>query len=161
MRDGRLKLADFGFAKVMKSKKAVTQTFCGTLEYIAPEIFQRVGYSFPVDCWALGVMIYEMRQLKTPFYHGSESEIRSHVISGEIQFPETFSADLQDLVTSILKRDPKERSSIDEIRTHRFYSSPYSIDEIEQLSVKCPWRKAVNHSLIDFASLKRRLSRFN
>lgn len=143
MRDGRLKLADFGFAKVMKSRKDVAKTFCGTLEYIAPEIFQKVQYSFPVDCWALGVMIYEMRVLKTPFYHPSEKEIRAHVAHGAIHFPSEVSVDLQDLIINILKRDPNERYGIDDIRSHKFYSSPYSIDDIEQLSVKCPWKKAI------------------
>ena len=55
--DGYLKLTDFGFAKVIKSR---TYTVCGTPEYIAPEVLLNKGHGTPVDWWALGILIYEM-----------------------------------------------------------------------------------------------------
>ena len=144
MHGGRLKLADFGFCKQLARRNASTRTFCGTLEYIAPEIYQHIPYSFPVDCWSLGVMIFEMLVLKTPFYHSSEMEIKSRIMSGEFQIPKHASSDLHALLTSLLQKDPTERLKIHELRSHNFYSPPYSLDDLEQSRVQCPWKRVVN-----------------
>ena len=146
MRDGRLKLSDFGFCTRMKGKEDLTRTFCGTLEYIAPEIFKNDRYTFPVDVWSLGIMIYEMGTLKTPFYHSSEDEIKAHVLRGDFQCSERMNNDLKQLIRSLLKKEPKERLTMSQIRTHPYYSSPYSIDEIEQLKVKSPWKRSVKRN---------------
>lgn len=64
--DGYVKLADFGFAKTLKSTER-TYTFCGTCEYMAPEIIQKQGYSWGVDWWALGILLHELLTGYTPF----------------------------------------------------------------------------------------------
>ena len=143
MPDGRLKLADFGFCKQLASRQSVTRTFCGTPEYIAPEIYQKLDYGFPADCWSLGVMIYEMGALRTPFYHSTEIEIKTRVMSGVFQFPVHFSSDLKALLTGLLTKDPVQRWKIDQLRSHSFYSAPYSLEDLEQSRVRCPWKQQV------------------
>lgn len=67
--DGYLCLADFGLAKKLNVGEA-TNTFCGTPDYLAPEIVREKDYSFPVDWWALGILTYEMTVGFAPFYTG-------------------------------------------------------------------------------------------
>ncbi|UJR25382.1 hypothetical protein I4U23_006730 [Adineta vaga] len=143
MRDGRLKLADFGFCKQFTSIKGTTRTFCGTAEYIAPEIYQRLAYSFPIDYWSIGVMIFEMLTLKTPFYHPHEEEIQNHVINEDFQYPDEVSDDLQVIIEGLLTKSPEKRFGIRELRSSDFYSPPYSLEEIEQGNLKCPWKRPI------------------
>lgn len=77
-RFGHIKLTDFGLAKELLRDK--TNTFCGTPEYIAPEILKMKGYSFTVDWWSLGIVIYEMLCGKSPFYARDKGEIFSKII---------------------------------------------------------------------------------
>jgi serine/threonine protein kinase len=151
MRDGRIKLTDFGLCKQLISITQTAQTFCGTPEYIAPEIYQHIAYSFPVDFWSLGIMIYEMMVLKTPFYHSHEIEIKNHVINGDFQCPTKILSDLQSLLIGLLKKNPTERFGIKQVQSHSYYSSPYSLEEIEQSKIKSPWKRPVRHSSRTFS----------
>lgn len=152
MSDGRVKLADLGFCKQFSSKTGTTRTLCGTAEYIAPEVYQDTPYGFAVDLWSLGVMIYEMVALKTPFYHAHEKEVMNHVVSGNVEFSVKFSPDLRTLIAGLLQKNPQERFALDDVRTSAYYSSPYSIEDIERRVLPCPWTKRVS---VLFVSCRR------
>ena len=62
---GYIKLADFGMSKILKSEK--TYTYCGTPEYLAPEIVTNNGHGFEVDYWAIGILLFEFKFGQTPF----------------------------------------------------------------------------------------------
>lgn len=66
---GYIKLADFGLSKFLTGENEVTHSFCGTAEYLAPEILKSSGHSFSVDWWTLGILIYEMVTGRPPFMH--------------------------------------------------------------------------------------------
>ena len=68
--DGYIAVTDFGLAKTLKPEE-LAQSFCGTPEYLAPEIIDEVGHSFPVDWWALGILAYEMVIGFPPFHTGA------------------------------------------------------------------------------------------
>jgi protein kinase A len=84
---GYLKLADFGFAKVVKER---TYTQCGTPEYLAPEIILNEGHGKPVDWWTFGILLYEMITGVTPFAGDNNLIIYKKILEGVIKFPTPF-----------------------------------------------------------------------
>lgn len=103
--DGYLAITDFGLAKTLKGNE-IAYSFCGTPEYLAPEILDEVGHSFPVDWWALGILTYEMIIGFPPFYTGYQNNNKMYELikTKEPQFPDAkrhgiaISAEVQDFI---------------------------------------------------------------
>lgn len=106
-RNGHVTLTDFGLAK--KEVRDMTHTFCGTPEYMAPELIQKRGHSCAVDWWSLGVFLYEMVAGLPPFYSQNVGEMYDMILSRPLVFPRFFSADLQSLLRALLEREPEKR----------------------------------------------------
>lgn len=125
--DGYLKLADFGFIKhVMKHQR--TSTFCGTPEYIAPEIILNKGYSHPVDWYAMGIFLYEMLVGRPPFMSQDTMEIFEMTMKGKIKFPRDFDSSAKSLIKKLTKHDLSERygnlvNGVQDIKKHRFFKN--------------------------------------
>ncbi|KAJ8328046.1 hypothetical protein QVD99_006230 [Batrachochytrium dendrobatidis] len=123
---GHIKLADFGFAKKITS---TTKSFCGTPDYMAPEIIISRPYSFAVDWWSLGILIFELVAGKTPFRGFSIDEIYNNVIQGNIQWSTKVFGKLKKLVTSLLTPDPTLRlgsvNDAKDIKAHPWFNSIY------------------------------------
>ena len=85
--DGFIKLADFGFAKVIENR---TFTLCGTPEYLAPEILLNQGHGKPVDWWTLGIILYEMVAGIDPFNDDDPMIIYQNILKGKLKFPGFF-----------------------------------------------------------------------
>jgi serine/threonine protein kinase len=107
---GYLKITDFGFAKMTRDR---TYTFCGTPDYLAPEIVASAGHHTGADWWTLGVLVYEMLVGYTPFYdEAGPASMYSKILAGKVAFPQGVPAAAQDLVRSLLQTKPTRRLGV-------------------------------------------------
>lgn len=125
---GNAALTDFGMAKVVK-KNETTQTFCGTPEYLSPEIIQMKGHNKNADWWSFGVLLYEMLYGIPPFYSQNQNVMYQMILKDEPSFPITTSVsdEGKDLIKKFLIKDPSKRlgatRDIDEIKEHPWFST--------------------------------------
>ncbi|KAH6605111.1 hypothetical protein Trco_006818 [Trichoderma cornu-damae] len=126
-----LKLADFGFARVLPST-SLADTLCGSPLYMAPEILRYERYDAKADLWSVGTVLYEMISGKPPFRARNHVELLRKIEAAEdvIKFPKevTISPEMKSLVRSLLKRSPVERLSFE-----NFFSHPIVVNEIPGL----------------------------
>eukprot|EP00588_Corethron_pennatum_P005789 CAMPEP_0194302264 /NCGR_PEP_ID=MMETSP0169-20130528/62246_1 /TAXON_ID=218684 /ORGANISM="Corethron pennatum, Strain L29A3" /LENGTH=180 /DNA_ID=CAMNT_0039052583 /DNA_START=747 /DNA_END=1289 /DNA_ORIENTATION=- len=108
---GYVKIVDFGLAKKIEDK---TYTFCGTQDYVAPEIILELGHGIGVDYWALGIFIYEMSSGVTPFESDSPENVDAKIITGKYKVPSHFSKSLADLIEKLLCFSESERLGMGE-----------------------------------------------
>uniref|UniRef100_A0A671NBZ9 Protein kinase C n=1 Tax=Sinocyclocheilus anshuiensis TaxID=1608454 RepID=A0A671NBZ9_9TELE len=105
-RDGHCKLADFGMCKEDIRDGKLTSTFCGTPDYIAPEIILEELYGVSVDWWALGVLLYEMLSGHAPFEAETEDELFECILKDEVIYSSWLSNEAEDILRGLLTRDP-------------------------------------------------------
>ena len=136
---GHIKLTDFGLSKMLNSSKDKAFTVCGTLQYLAPEMFTNQGYDKNVDWWALGCLIYEMLTGKLPFPIKRGMSINNEIYKSKIQYPRFLDQDARDLISQLLEVDPKKRlgsgkGGVEKIKKHPFF---------EEINWKDFWDKKI------------------
>ncbi len=131
---GHIALCDFGLCKLDMKDEDKTNTFCGTPEYLAPELLHGQGYTKAVDWWTLGVLLYEMLTGLPPFYDENTNEMYRKILAEPLHFPgpEIVPPAARDLLTKLLNRDATLRlgsNGASEIKVHiPFSPSTISID---------------------------------
>jgi serum/glucocorticoid-regulated kinase 2 len=125
---GHIALCDFGLCKLDMKDEDRTNTFCGTPEYLAPELLLGHGYTKTVDWWTLGVLLYEMLTGLPPFYDENTNEMYRKILQEPLHFPgpEIVPAAAKDLLTKLLDRNPERRlgaSGASEIKAHHFFAN--------------------------------------
>uniref|UniRef100_A0A669F3P7 non-specific serine/threonine protein kinase n=1 Tax=Oreochromis niloticus TaxID=8128 RepID=A0A669F3P7_ORENI len=126
-KDGHIKITDFGLCKEGITDAATMKTFCGTPEYLAPEVLEDNDYGRAVDWWGLGVVTYEMMCGRLPFYNQDHEKLFELILMEDIKFPRTLSADAKSLLSGLLFKDPNKRlgggpDDAKEIMRHSFFS---------------------------------------
>ncbi|KAL7861818.1 hypothetical protein SRHO_G00132590 [Serrasalmus rhombeus] len=126
-KDGHIKITDFGLCKEGIKDGATMKTFCGTPEYLAPEVLEDNDYGRAVDWWGLGVVMYEMMCGRLPFYNQDHERLFELILMEDIRFPRTLAPEGKSLLSGLLKKDPKQRlgggpDDAKEIMQHKFFA---------------------------------------
>ncbi|KAA8497361.1 RAC-beta serine/threonine-protein kinase [Porphyridium purpureum] len=135
---GHVRVADFGLSKIVTTpegdllqdqsgiKVQGARTFCGTREYVAPEMLVGKQYGQSVDLWALGILLYEILCGRTPFYASNRDEVYDRIESAPLKFPRHLSSEVVSLIRGLLDRNPKTRlgmgsAGMNEVKSHPFF----------------------------------------
>lgn len=116
---GKIKLCDFGWCT---DRPNLRKTFCGTFEYMAPEMINRGEYNYTVDIWSIGIIIYELIHGFSPFKGNSAQKIFDNIRNYKIKFSSKISKEAKDQIKLILRWDPKDRPNIETIMEQDFYT---------------------------------------
>jgi len=140
---GHIVITDFGLSKVIpKDNKEGTHTFCGTPEYLAPEVLRGQGHGHAVDWWSLGTLIYEMLTGLPPFYSKNINVMYQKILSGQLTFPSYIDEDAQDLLEGLLCRDVDRRFSAKEVKSHPFFKD-IDWEKLKRREIEPPWKPSV------------------
>lgn len=126
--NGHIALCDFGLSKANLAKNDTTNTFCGTTEYLAPEVLlDEQGYTKMVDFWSLGVLVFEMCCGWSPFYAEDTQQMYKNIAFGKVRFPrDALSQEGRNFVKGLLNRNPSHRlgakGDAEELMAHPFFA---------------------------------------
>lgn len=147
----RPKLADFGTSV---SKSFVANTFCGTYEYMAPEVYLRYKQTDKVDIWAVGVLLYELFNQLTPFKNDTLKTIKDKIDNKSICFNKSIDPMIIDFVYYALRFDAEDRPSINELLAHPLFKRVRSKNDRTLTTKSVP--KLAFFSLKDFDQMRTR-----
>ncbi|XP_071411912.1 cGMP-dependent protein kinase 2 [Pithys albifrons albifrons] len=147
--EGYIKLVDFGFAKKIGSGQK-TWTFCGTPEYVAPEVILSKGHDFSVDFWSLGILVYELLTGSPPFSGGDQMMTYNLILKGieKLDFPKTITRRPEDLIRRLCRQNPTERlgnlrNGINDIKKHRWLSG-FNWDSLKMRKLTSPLKRELS-----------------
>ncbi|XP_060268196.1 protein kinase C epsilon type isoform X4 [Ovis aries] len=147
--EGHCKLADFGMCKEGILNGVTTTTFCGTPDYIAPEILQELEYGPSVDWWALGVLMYEMMAGQPPFEADNEDDLFESILHDDVLYPVWLSKEAVSILKAFMTKNPHKRlgcvvaqNGEEAIKQHPFFKE---IDWLllEQKKIKPPFKPRI------------------
>lgn len=145
--EGHIRLTDFGLSKAgLKDGNESTESFCGTTEYLAPEIISATSYGFSVDWYSMGLVLFEMLSGFNPFKTGETKtfvEQMNGILKTEIPMQSYFSAEAKDILQRLLCKDPEKRigcgpAGAAEIKQHPFFRD-VDWEELEHKQVEPPF----------------------
>uniref|UniRef100_A0A8C1EMZ5 Protein kinase C n=1 Tax=Cyprinus carpio carpio TaxID=630221 RepID=A0A8C1EMZ5_CYPCA len=140
---GHIKIADFGMCKENMLGENRATTFCGTPDYIAPEILLGQKYSFSVDWWSFGVLLYEMLIGQSPFQGDDEDELFESIRMDVPHYPRWITKEAKDLLEKLFERDPTRRLGVvGNIRGHAFFKT-INWPALEKREVSPPFKPKV------------------
>ena len=144
--DGHIKLADFGLAKE-NANNNFSKSFCGSPNYLSPEMVRRQGATKSTDIYGIGAVLYEMISGITPFYGNDLRTLYNSIVKKQLLFPEFFSDTIKDLLKKLLEKNPKKRIGLTEdVKKHKFFKD-IEWNELEFKRIKPP---------LDLVSIKKK-----
>lgn len=158
--DGYVCVADYGLAKLLE-KAAVTRTYCGTPEYMAPEMIGESIYGFSVDHWAIGVLAFELLAGIGPFCAGNNSDTEYYITSYPIEdrlkllkdAGTIISEEASDFITHLLQKDPKDRlgqhdSQCESLKAHPWFND-IDMDALYEKKLESPFLPKMKADVFD------------
>lgn len=142
--EGHICITDFGLSKQIESSEG-THTFCGTPEYLAPEVLKGQGHGTPVDWWSLGTLLFEMLTGLPPFYAQNVNVMYTKILSGELKFPAYISENAKSLLEGLLIRDPEKRLGTNggtEVKNHPWFGD-IDWDKLVRKEIDPPFKPKV------------------
>uniref|UniRef100_A0AAY4DPH7 Ribosomal protein S6 kinase n=1 Tax=Denticeps clupeoides TaxID=299321 RepID=A0AAY4DPH7_9TELE len=126
--DGHIKLTDFGLSKESIDHENKAYSFCGTVEYMAPEVVNRRGHTHSADWWSYGVLMFEMLTGSLPFQGRDRKETMTMILKAKLGMPQSISQEAQSLLRCLFKRNPANRlgagpDGVEEIKRHPYFGT--------------------------------------
>ncbi|XP_011861855.1 PREDICTED: uncharacterized protein LOC105558660 isoform X2 [Vollenhovia emeryi] len=144
--EGHIRIADFGMCKLQIFLDRTADTFCGTPDYMAPEIIKGLKYNQAVDWWSYGVLLYEMLTGQSPFSGCDEDELFWSICNERPFIPRYLSQEATDILICLLEKDSGKRLPAHEIAVHAFFQHlPW--DRLERRQLEPPFKPALDHTL--------------
>ncbi|XP_075576066.1 ribosomal protein S6 kinase beta-1 isoform X3 [Pelecanus crispus] len=149
---GHVKLTDFGLCKESIHDGTVTHTFCGTIEYMAPEILMRSGHNRAVDWWSLGALMYDMLTGAPPFTGENRKKTIDKILKCKLNLPPYLTQEARDLLKKLLKRNAASRlgagpGDAGEVQAHPFFRH-INWDELLARKVEPPFKPLLGFTYV-------------
>ncbi|XP_034108869.1 serine/threonine-protein kinase PLK4 [Drosophila albomicans] len=119
-RDMQVKIADFGLATQLKRPDERHMTMCGTPNYISPEVISHLSHGLPADLWSVGCMLYTLLVGRPPFDTDAVQSTLNKVVHSDYTMPTHLSYEARDLIDKLLRKNPHERISLEQVLRHPF-----------------------------------------
>ncbi|KAH8923080.1 Pkinase-domain-containing protein [Atractiella rhizophila] len=143
---GHISLCDFGLCKLNMTDQETTNTFCGTPEYLAPELLLGQGYTKSVDWWTLGVLLYEMLTGLPPYYDEDVPTMYKKILQNPLIFPDDMGAEARSVLTGLLTREPSQRlgnRGAEDIKNHPFFKNHLDWALLSTKKIQPPFKPSV------------------
>jgi len=146
--EGHIKVADMGLCKEGVQGEDTTRTFCGTPEYLAPELLEEADYGGAVDWWGLGCVLYEMMNGKLPFYSRDQTTLFTLIVKEKVRLPNSLSKPAKSLLAGLLTKDPRQRlgggpGDCQELKEHEFFQN-INWTDLDLKKIPPPFKPAVS-----------------
>ena len=130
-----VKICDFGWCV---QSNEIRNTFCGTLEYMAPEMLENRGHNYPVDLWALGILLFELINGDAPFTGKSDTDKKRQILSNNIRYDPKVSEEARDLINGLVKTNPEQRLDINQVLSHPWIRKFCNDENLKGLYINHP-----------------------
>ncbi|XP_062952149.1 ribosomal protein S6 kinase alpha-2 isoform X1 [Cynocephalus volans] len=145
--EGHIKITDFGLSKEAIDHDKRAYSFCGTIEYMAPEVVNRRGHTQSADWWSFGVLMFEMLTGSLPFQGKDRKETMALILKAKLGMPQFLSTEAQSLLRALFKRNPCNRlgagiDGVEEIKRHPFFGT-VDWNKLYRKEIKPPFKPAV------------------
>ncbi|TPX64063.1 hypothetical protein SpCBS45565_g06148 [Spizellomyces sp. 'palustris'] len=148
--DGHIKVADYGICKENMPYGQTTRTFCGTPDYMAPEVLMSNRYGRAVDWWSFGVLIYVMLVGRYPFHGEDEQDVLDAILNDAVEYPSNIPRDTLSLLQGLMNKNPARRLGggrldAEEVKRHPYFAG-VDWQAFMERRVTPPWIPTIRHA---------------